>query len=61
MPDLYWAIFALKDIRNTIDGDRYDVAVCHIDDTIAAISARDEQDQDNLSKVVFPVSRPNAG
>lgn len=32
-----------------------------IGDAIAAISAREEQDQDNLSKVVFPVSRPNAG
>lgn len=44
MANEHWAIFALKDIQNAIDGDRYDVAMFHIEDAIAAIMARDEQD-----------------
>ncbi len=44
MTDKHWAVFALKDIKNALDADRYDVASYHIDDAIAAIMARDEQD-----------------
>ena len=46
MSDQHWAIYALKDIRNALDDDRYDVAVCHIADAIDAILARDQQDFD---------------
>ncbi len=46
MSDKHWAIFALRDIKNALDNDRYDVASCHIKDAIAAILARDEQDFD---------------
>lgn len=44
MTDKHWAIFALRDIQNAIDTDRYDVATFHIEDAIAAIEARDAQD-----------------
>lgn len=47
MTDKHWAIFALRDIRNALDENRYDVATCHINDAIAAILARDEQDHDH--------------
>lgn len=47
MTDNHWAVFALKDIKNALDGERYDVATCHIDDAIAAILARDDQDTEN--------------
>jgi hypothetical protein len=46
MSDKHWAVFALRDIQNALDQDRYDVASCHIGDAIAAILARDEQDLD---------------
>ncbi|MEM9576813.1 MAG: hypothetical protein AAF999_07340 [Pseudomonadota bacterium] len=46
MTDKHWAVFALKDIKNALDADRYDVASFHIDDAIAAIVARDDQDGD---------------
>ena len=43
MSDKHWAVFALRDIQNALDQDRYDVASCHIGDAIAAILARDER------------------
>ena len=46
MTDQHWAVFALRDIKNALDKDRYDVATCHIEDAIAAILARDDQDFD---------------
>ena len=44
MSDLHWAVHALRDIQSAIDSDRYDVAAFHIEDAIAAILARDDQD-----------------
>ena len=52
MKDKHWAVFALRDIQNALDGDRYDVAVCHINDAVAAILARDEQDGTKEQKYV---------
>ncbi|MFK7764131.1 MAG: hypothetical protein AB8B62_12785 [Roseobacter sp.] len=46
MSDKHWAIFALRDIKNALDNDRYDVASCHIKDAIDAILSRDDQDFD---------------
>ena len=40
----HWAIFALRDIQNAMDKDRYEVASYHIEDAIEAILARDQQD-----------------
>ncbi len=39
----HWAIFALRDIQNALDREKYDVAAYHIDDAIHAIAAMDEQ------------------
>ena len=44
MTEKNWAIFALRDIKSALDDDRYDVALCHINDAIAAIRARDDED-----------------
>ena len=46
MSELHWAVFALRDIRDSLDCERYDVAAHHIDDAIAALLARDEQSND---------------
>lgn len=46
MTDKHWAVFALNDIKNALDTDRYDVATHHISDAISAILARDEQDHE---------------
>ena len=46
LPTSHWAKYALEDIREALDADRYDVARHHISDAIAAIIARDEQGED---------------
>lgn len=46
MTEKHWAVFALRDIKDALDNDRYDVATCHINDAIAAILARDDQDHE---------------
>ncbi len=43
MNDKHWAIFALRDIQNALDREKYDIAAYHIDDAIHAIIAMDEQ------------------
>ncbi|MDW3222036.1 MAG: hypothetical protein R8G34_04000 [Paracoccaceae bacterium] len=43
MTNSHWAIFALRDIQNSLDTTRYDVANQHIEDAIHAIVARDAQ------------------
>ncbi|MEM1074516.1 MAG: hypothetical protein AAF665_04905 [Pseudomonadota bacterium] len=47
MAENHWAIFALRDIKDALDRERYDVASYHIDDAIAAILSRDDQDGDS--------------
>ena len=44
MKDKHWAVFALRDIKDALDAQRYDVACCHINDAIEALLARDAQD-----------------
>ncbi|WP_299404561.1 hypothetical protein [uncultured Roseobacter sp.] len=45
MTDNHWAVFALRDIKKSLDRNRYDVACHHIDDAIHAIFARDAQSE----------------
>jgi hypothetical protein len=46
MNDKHWAIFALRDIQNALDREKYDVAAYHIDDAINAIVAMDNDGDD---------------
>lgn len=43
MSDKHWAIFALRDIQNALDCEKYDIAAHHIDDAIHAIIAIDDE------------------
>jgi hypothetical protein len=42
MNDLHWAVFALRDIQNALDDEKYEIAAHHIDDAINAILAVSE-------------------
>jgi hypothetical protein len=46
MNDKHWAIFALRDIQNALDREKYDVAAYHIDDAINAIISMDDDGED---------------
>jgi hypothetical protein len=39
MNDLHWAVFALRDIQNALEEEKYEIAAYHIDDAINAILA----------------------
>ena len=52
MSEVHWAVFALKDLQIALDTNRYDVASHHIEDAIAAILARDDQDNENAAPSV---------
>ena len=43
MSEKQWAIFALRDIQNALDKNKYEIAVHHLDDAINAIIAIDEE------------------
>ena len=43
MNDLHWAVFALRDIKNALDCEKYEIAAYHIDDAINAILAINEE------------------
>ena len=42
MNDLHWAVFALRDIQNALEDEKYEIAAYHIDDAINAILAVSE-------------------
>ena len=41
MTNATWAICVIKDLKNALDGKRYEVARAHLNDAAAAIIARD--------------------
>ncbi|MEM1352766.1 MAG: hypothetical protein AAGF27_10500 [Pseudomonadota bacterium] len=44
MTDKHWAIFALNDIKNALDREKYESATYHISDAIEAILETDAGD-----------------
>lgn len=57
MSDTHWAVFALRDIQNALDENRYDVASCHINDAIEAILARDAQDHESSGVAIGDMAK----
>lgn len=45
MTEKHWAIFALRDIQNALDGEKYEIASYHIKDAIEAILDTDTNTQ----------------